>query len=111
MRPRPIRFILFAFVGATLFFTLAVAGTLAIVSGGFPTWGPVKAYAFTALMYLFGIQIIPTIILLIQGYRHRDRIRAMDKLPDLPKTDPNLGWKIMFITGTLIAIKNYFGWW
>ena len=111
MRPRPIRFILFVIVGQALVFTLAVAGTLAIISGGFPTWGPVTAYAFTAFMYLIGFLSIPTLILLIQGYRHRDRIRAMEKLPDLPKTDPNQGWKIMFTTGTLLALKEYFGWW
>jgi hypothetical protein len=106
--PHPILFIIFAIFGALFFFTLAFFSTTAIINNSFHG-NTVYFYCLTFLMYFFGFSIVPSIILLIQGYRHRDRIKASQIPADLPKSSGNEGWYILIILGIISGLRKFFG--
>jgi hypothetical protein len=107
--PHPVLFIIFAIIGASLFFTLAFFSTVAIINNTFHG-NALYFYGLTFLMYFFGFSIVPSIILLIQGHRHRDRIKASEIPTDLPKNSGNEGWYILIILGIIIGLRKFFGW-
>ncbi len=107
--PKPIRLIFFVTLGVAFIFLLAVLFSLSILNNEFQG-SSFFAYGVTTMMYLIAFSGILTIVLLIQGYRHRDKISAEDIPKDLPKETGNEAWWIVFGVGTILAIRKYFGW-
>ena len=107
--PKPIRFIILVILLVAFILTIAILGTISIIHNEYQgNLYYVSGLAF--FMYLIVFAAIPTIVLLIQGYRHRDKISAEDIPKDLPKNTGNEIWWIIFLVGTISAIRRYFGW-
>jgi hypothetical protein len=103
--PHPKRFIVFIIAAASLMLTLVVFSTIAIINDEFQG-SPVVFYSLTLIMYLIWIAIMPTIILWIQGYRHRDNIKASDVPDNLPKNSGNEVWYILFFVILILVIRK-----
>jgi len=88
---------------------LAALGTLSIINNQYQ--GSLAYISgLTIIMYLFALAFTPTIILSIQGYRHRKKIKASDVPDDIPK---NLGVveikKVILYVVIIYALRDIFG--
>lgn len=107
--PHPIRFIVFFILGAILVFSLAIVSTFAILNNTFQG-DPIIFYSLTSLLYLIGFAGVPTIVLWIQGYRHRDTITVSDIPDNLPKSSGKEIWYIIILLSLAHAIQKILGW-
>lgn len=98
--PHPMWFLFFLIIGATLIFSLAIFCTLAIINNTYQG-NTIVCYILTFLLYLMGGAGIPTIVLWIKGYRHREKILSSEIPDNLPQ---NSGREIWYI---LIFISIY----
>ena len=107
--PYPKRFIVYIVLAAGLIFSLAIFNTVAIINNEFEG-SPIVFYSLTSFMYLIGLAIIPTIVLWIQGYRHRDRIKASDVPQNLPKNSGKEVWYILLFVIVILIARQMSGW-
>ncbi|MCG8018002.1 MAG: hypothetical protein JAY97_17495 [Candidatus Thiodiazotropha sp. 'RUGA'] len=107
--PHPLRFIVFFIVTACLVFSLAILSTFAIINDTFQG-DRMVIYGLTSFMYLIGFSILPTIVLWIQGYRHRGQIIASDIPDNLPKNSPYEVWVVLLILSLYQIINKIFEW-
>jgi len=107
LSPHPLLFIFFAIAGACFFFVLAVFSTLTIINNQFQG-SLVYICGLTLFMYFLGLAIIPTIILSIQGYRHRKKIKASDVPDYIPKSSGGDIWYIIIIISFISILRNLF---
>ncbi|MCG8085703.1 MAG: hypothetical protein JAZ13_08305 [Candidatus Thiodiazotropha taylori] len=92
--PHPFRFLAFLLFGSLVVFSLAIFSTLAIINNSFEG-NPIYFYGLTALMYLMGLAVVPTIVLWIQGYRNREKILSSEIPDDLPQNSGSEIWYIL----------------
>ncbi|MEW8499325.1 MAG: hypothetical protein AB2699_12490, partial [Candidatus Thiodiazotropha taylori] len=56
---------------------------------------PIYFYGLTVFMYLIGFAVVPTIVLWIQGYRHREKILSSEIPDNLPQNSSGEIWYIL----------------
>jgi hypothetical protein len=109
IHPHPFKFIFFTILAASFIFSLAIYCSIAVVNNEFQG-NPIVFYSLTTFMYLIGLATIPTIILWIQGYRHREKIKSLKAPENLPKSSGNEVWYIIIILMIIFVARNKFGW-
>jgi hypothetical protein len=103
--PHPIWFLVFLITGATLIFGLAIFCTIAIINNTYQG-NTIIFYTLTFLLYLMGAAGIPTIVLWIQGYRHRNKILASDIPENLPKNSGKEIWYILLFLSIYLIVRS-----
>lgn len=107
--PHPIWFFVFLILGSCLVFSLAIYGTFAIINNTFQG-NPIVFYGLTLYLYLAGFAVLPTMVLWVQGYRHRKKILASDIPDNLPKSSGNEIWYILIFLSLYQIIRLILEW-
>ena len=105
--PHPFRFLAFLLFGSLVVFSLAIFSTLAIINNSFEG-NPIYFYGLTALMYLMGLAVVPTIVLWIQGYRNREKILSSEIPDNLPQNSGKEVWYVLMLLSLYQTINKIF---
>ncbi len=106
VHPHPKRVIAVTLLATILIFSLAIYSTVAIFEQSFEG-NPTLFYLLTIFMYLIGLATIPTIVLWIQGYRHRDKLRISEVPDRLPRNSGHELWVILFFVIITMLVKRF----
>lgn len=107
--PHAIKRILLMIFGMVFLFTLATAAIINIVNS--PASLDFSTILPALLLYSVVLDGIICTVLAIRGYRHRDKVGPAGYPSDFPRSSGNETWYVLFFTGTIIALSNYFDWW
>ncbi|MCG7990296.1 MAG: hypothetical protein JAY99_06060 [Candidatus Thiodiazotropha lotti] len=107
--PHPFRFLVFILFGSLVVFSLAVSCTFAIINTTFQG-SLVVCYGLTTLMYFMGFAVVPTIVLWIQGYRHREKILSSEIPDNLPQNSGKEVWYVLLLISLYQSINKIFEW-
>ncbi|MCG7989294.1 MAG: hypothetical protein JAZ20_02925 [Candidatus Thiodiazotropha weberae] len=107
--PHPFRFLVFILFGSIVVFSLAVSCTFAIINNTFQG-SLVVCYGLTTLMYLMGFSVVPTIVLWIQGYRHREKILSSEIPDNMPQNSGKEVWYVLLLLSLYQSINKIIEW-
>ncbi|MET0081256.1 MAG: hypothetical protein ABW119_22605 [Candidatus Thiodiazotropha lotti] len=107
--PHPFRFLAFILLGSIVVFGLAVISTFAIINNTFQG-SPIVFYGLTILMYMIGFAVVPTIVLWIQGYRHREKILSSEIPDNLPQNSGKEVWYVLLLLSLYQTINKILEW-
>lgn len=71
---------------------------------------PVIFYGLTAFMYLIGFAVVPTIVLWIQRYRHREKILSSEIPDNLPQNSAKEVWYDLLLLSLYQTNNKTFDW-
>ena len=104
--PQPLRMIA---LFIALFILLLVICTFLTYTALQKTELQLADYASLVFWYCLPVVTLPSVVLWVQGYRHRDRIAADVDPPELPNDMPlgKLFWQIILL---MVVLKVLVGW-
>jgi len=108
--PHAIKRILLMIFGMFFIFTIVTAGIINIIVNR-PASLDFSIILLALFLYSIVLDGIICTVLAIRGYRHRDKVGPAGYPSDFPRNSGNETWYVLFFSGTIIALSNYFDWW
>ncbi|MCG8029063.1 MAG: hypothetical protein N0E55_01720 [Candidatus Thiodiazotropha taylori] len=105
--PHPFRFLAFILLSLIVTFSLAIFCTFAIINNTFQG-NSIIFYGLTVFMYFIGFTFVPTIVLWIQGYRHREKILSSEIPDNLPQNSGKEVWYVLMLLSLYQTINKIF---
>ncbi|MCG8052500.1 MAG: hypothetical protein JAZ15_14965, partial [Candidatus Thiodiazotropha endolucinida] len=81
--------------------------TFAIINNTFQG-NSIIFYGLTVFMYFIGFAFVPTIVLWIQGYRHREKILSSEIPDNLPQNSGKEVWYVLMLLSLYQTINKIF---
>ena len=107
--PNAIQRILIMIIADIFLFSLPTAGLLSVTFVR-PELFSYYIVFLASVLYLMALSGIPSIILSIQGYRHREKVGPLGYPADIPRSSANQSQYIAFFTLLLMSLLALLDW-